>query len=968
MIIIFTFILLFPLVSSLHEEVPELKETEEILSTSTHQNFVHISTGHSHTCAILDDGSVNCWGDNTYGQLGDGTTTDRSTPTQTSSLGTDRAAVAITAGGLHTCAILADGSVSCWGANSQGQLGDGTTTDRNTPTQTSSLGTNKTAVAINTGYEHTCVILDDGSVSCWGDNYYGQLGDETNTDRNTPIQIFSLGTWRTAVAITTGGMHTCAILDVGSVSCWGYNGHGTLGDGTTTHRNTPTQTTSLGTDKTAVAISAGYQDTCVILDDGSVSCWGRNHIGQLGDGTTTDRNTPTQTSSLGTGRTAVAISAGRYHTCAILDDGSGSCWGWNYYGGLGDGTTTNRNIPSQTPIIWEGKNVIGISAYEHTCVILDEGSVSCWGRNYIGQLGDGSVIDKHTPTQATYDTDGDGIQDNYEVDGCTDNTANNYNSEATDEDGSCDYDLGDDGVGDNAYLDGNSSNYCGENSVKTYLDSEGCTKIFRIESETFKKYSSITRVDSVSRGLNPTSQMVITPNGKVLAVLDDKSLLTLHFLDEKTSESSILSEEDSLAILHDNGRIVIISGSECIDALLKTPCLMGWKNSLTSPGNEHYWSGHVYFSEEYTPCKPGWSGLSHCHSGWFRIGDWNEFLSPSIMGIVSASPSLPPTPCPGCASPNGLYIADVAQIVTDWELIGGMDIKMDIVVSQTETWMSGDGEISRPGGLATVVGGYNFGSCGSIVCLISEMGDGVMFDFGGFTWSGDSSYLYAATSDSIVTIDMADKSYWEMDNRLSCDSSNSPPHFTGVSTPDGSRVIVPCGTSLIILDVDRNGDGDKDFPWFRVCCLLLITVGLIAYFVGNSESNQASFSLLIVMLLIMSSFSGCISDASNLDKDSEKLPSSIDLTIQGGIEAGKLVVFVSPGEDVPPESVDILLESAGSHQWFQLGHRSIGQLTGYDLAETTSFNTERVCSDGCSQISVKAFYRGQLISQQDISI
>ena len=567
-----------------------------------------------------------------------------------------------------------------------------------------------------------------------------------------------------------------------------------------------------------------------------------------------------------------------------------------------------------------------------------------------------------------YDLDDDGVLDSDEVLGCRDLIANNYNSEATDEDGSCDYDLGDDGVGDNAYLDGNSSNYCGENSVKTYLDSEGCTKIFRIESETFKKYSSITRVDSVSRGLNPTSQMVITPNGKVLAVLDDKSLLTLHFLDEKTSESSILSEEDSLAILHDNGRIVIISGSECIDALLKTPCLMGWKNSLTSPGNEHYWSGHVYFSEEYTPCKPGWSGLSHCHSGWFRIGDWNEFLSPSIMGIVSASPSLPPTPCPGCASPNGLYIADVAQIVTDWELIGGMDIKMDIVVSQTETWMSGDGEISRPGGLATVVGGYNFGSCGSIVCLISEMGDGVMFDFGGFTWSGDSSYLYAATSDSIVTIDMADKSYWEMDNRLSCDSSNSPPHFTGVSTPDGSRVIVPCGTSLIILDVDRNGDGDKDFPWFRVCCLLLITVGLIAYFVGNSESNQASFSLLIVMLLIMSSFSGCISDASNLDKDSEKLPSSIDLTIQGGIEAGKLVVFVSPGEDVPPESVDILLESAGSHQWFQLGHRSIGQLTGYDLAETTSFNTERVCSDGCSQISVKAFYRGQLISQQDISI
>ena len=135
----------------------------------------------SHTCAILDDGSVSCWGSNNYGQLGDGTTTDRNTPTQTSSLGTDRTAVAITAGDYHTCAILDDGSVSCWGCNNYGQLGDGTTTDRNTPTQTSSLGTDRTAVAITAGAYHTCAILDDGSVSCWGDNGYGQLGDGTTT-------------------------------------------------------------------------------------------------------------------------------------------------------------------------------------------------------------------------------------------------------------------------------------------------------------------------------------------------------------------------------------------------------------------------------------------------------------------------------------------------------------------------------------------------------------------------------------------------------------------------------------------------------------------------------------------------------------------------------------------------------------------------------------------------------------------
>ena len=209
--------------------------------------------------------------------------------------------VEIYAGSVHTCAILDDGSVSCWGYNGNGQLGDGTTTERLTPTQTSSLGTNRTAVAITAGNAHTCVILDDGSVSCWGNNVFGQLGDGTTTERNTPTQTSSLGFGRTAVAIATGQYHTCALLDDGSVSCWGYNTNGQLGGGTTTERNTPTQTSSLGTDRTAVVITAGAFHTCAILDDGSVSCWGNNGDGQLGDGTTTDRSTPTPTSSLGPG-------------------------------------------------------------------------------------------------------------------------------------------------------------------------------------------------------------------------------------------------------------------------------------------------------------------------------------------------------------------------------------------------------------------------------------------------------------------------------------------------------------------------------------------------------------------------------------------------------------------------------------------------------------------------------------------
>ena len=397
-----------------------------------------ISSGAYHTCAILDDGSVSCWGDNHYGgQLGDGTTTlSRNTPAKTSTLGTGRTAVAISSGGYHTCAILDDGSVSCWGGNDRKQLGDGTTTDRNTPTQTSSLGTGRTAVAISSGDYHTCAILDDGTVSCWGRNQRGQLGDGTTTNRNTPTQTSNLGAGRTAVAISSGNYHTCAILDDASVSCWGSNDYGQLGDVTTTSRYTPAQTSSLGTNRGAVAISSGWGHTCALLDDTSVSCWGYNANGELGDGTNTNRDTPTQTSSLGIGRTVIAISSGYFHTCAILDDGSVGCWGRNNDDQLGDGTTTSRNTTTQTSSLGTGRTAVAISSgSHHTCAILDDGTVSCWGDNNYAQLGDGTGgdftndYDRNTPTQTSSlgtttnprtallvdgDTDGDGTLDHFD--------------------------------------------------------------------------------------------------------------------------------------------------------------------------------------------------------------------------------------------------------------------------------------------------------------------------------------------------------------------------------------------------------------------------------------------------------------------------------------------------------------------------------------------------------------------------
>ena len=305
-----------------------------------------LTAGGTHTCAILDDGSVKCWGNHEYGQLGMGGINQQNTAIakivtllkqlglgktaqpQAVSLGTGKTAKAITAGDNHTCTILNDNSVKCWGDNLNGQLGlgnDGDGTERDTP-QAVDLGVGKTAKAITAGKLHTCAILNDNSVKCWGDNPSGQLGLRSTTLQNTP-QAVSLGSSKTAKAITAGDSHTCAILNDNSVKCWGENTHGHLGlgnHGNDTNRKTP-QAVNLGVGKTAKAITAGWGHTCAILNDNSVKCWGENTHGQLGLGNTTLQNTP-QAVNLGS-NTAKAIMAGRLHTCAILNNNSVKCWG-----------------------------------------------------------------------------------------------------------------------------------------------------------------------------------------------------------------------------------------------------------------------------------------------------------------------------------------------------------------------------------------------------------------------------------------------------------------------------------------------------------------------------------------------------------------------------------------------------------------------------------------------------------------
>jgi alpha-tubulin suppressor-like RCC1 family protein len=291
-------------------------------------------------------------------------------------LGTGRTATAIAAGRHHNCALLDNASVKCWGYNYFGQLGINNTTNMGDNSgemavlPSINLGTGRTATAIAAGVYHSCALLDNASVKCWGYNLYGRLGIDNATtmgDNSSEMAVLptvNLGTGRTATAIAAGGRHSCALLDNASVKCWGYNEYGGLGinHGTNMGDNSGEMAVlpsiNLGTGRTATAIAAGFYHTCALLDNASVKCWGANQYGQLGiDSTDHMGNSPGEMAyltgvNLGTGRTATAIAAGEYHSCALLDNASFKCWGRNDYGQLGiDNATTMGDNSSEMSVL-----------------------------------------------------------------------------------------------------------------------------------------------------------------------------------------------------------------------------------------------------------------------------------------------------------------------------------------------------------------------------------------------------------------------------------------------------------------------------------------------------------------------------------------------------------------------------------------------------------------------------------------
>ena len=429
-------------------------QTNENLQSSDQNRVRTITAGEIHTCALRQTGTITCWGNNWAGQLGNSTQTDSSVPVEVLGI-TD--AKAITAGasiviGGHTCALRQTGTITCWGTNWDGQLGNGQSgRDANSSVPVTVLGiTDATAItaggdftcalrltrtitcwgnnrsgklgngrsgyyagstvpvevlgindatAITAGNDHACALRQTGTITCWGNNYNGQLGNgQSGRDANSSVPVTVLGI-TDATAITAGGGHTCALRQTGTITCWGDNYKGQLGNGTETVSSVPVEVLGI-TDATTITASIGYGSglhTCALRQTGTIACWGLNRGGQLGNGQSGNHEysfVPVEVLGI---NDATQITAGNTHTCALRRTGTITCWGNNWAGQLGNGTTDSSSVPVEVLGI---NDATAITAGEdHTCALQRTGAIACWGLNRGGQLGNGTTDSSSEPVE-----------------------------------------------------------------------------------------------------------------------------------------------------------------------------------------------------------------------------------------------------------------------------------------------------------------------------------------------------------------------------------------------------------------------------------------------------------------------------------------------------------------------------------------------------------------------------------------
>ena len=375
-----------------------LTETEPTRDRLT--DIVEVVAGTHHTCARDRAGGVLCWGNNVYGQLGDGVDLDLSmqpnlaVPTQV--VGLDEGIVAIAAGASHTCALTDSGEILCWGDDSRHQLGFDPDTclafspynlpsGSSLPVQVSSLTEKATALA--TGAYHTCALTTAGEVMCWGYNAAGQLGDGATESHWEPVRVVDLED--TVIDIAAGVEHTCALTELHTVLCWGSNAAGQLGTDGSGFSSTPVVISGLSDD--VAAIAAGGEHTCALTETGEVLCWGYGGYGQLGNAAYFDSDgQPSPLPVTDLPDVATVIAAGLNHTCAIVGAGDVYCWGFSGFGQLGTGTREYLTVTPEKVVDFSNALDIGTGGY-HSCGIDDSGAVACWGFNRDGQIGNGEI-------------------------------------------------------------------------------------------------------------------------------------------------------------------------------------------------------------------------------------------------------------------------------------------------------------------------------------------------------------------------------------------------------------------------------------------------------------------------------------------------------------------------------------------------------------------------------------------------
>jgi hypothetical protein len=332
-------------------------------NVSTGAVAAHVSAGTNFSCSLLQGGTVECWGINSDGQLGNGSTLASTTPVIVAGLSN---VAKLSVGADHACAVLQSGVVKCWGNNANGQLGLAKIQDATRPV---TVRTSAPATSIASGYDYTCAVLTTGNVECWGGNAFGQTGSASTSAKVAP-QIVSGVSGVQQVAVNLN--HTCALLTNGSVDCWGANNYGQLGNGSTQNSHTPVQVTGLNS---VVQVATGSSSSCAILSGGSVECWGYNGDGELGNNSIANSLTPVAVVGV-SGASRLSMSS--YSACVLSASASLSCWGYAA-GSLFGGTSTSNVLQASIVSSLSAATEVALGNGDD-CALASNGSVQCWNQ------------------------------------------------------------------------------------------------------------------------------------------------------------------------------------------------------------------------------------------------------------------------------------------------------------------------------------------------------------------------------------------------------------------------------------------------------------------------------------------------------------------------------------------------------------------------------------------------------------